>query len=74
MEPVARHFQLLEHIRGKERKVDPEANVIQTKKKWPLIVGPSGSDTDKFCRFIMLPRSDAPAAVLEDWEHYTRRT
>jgi hypothetical protein len=73
MENVAQHFQLLEHIRGKERKIDADQNVIQAKKKWPLIVGPSGSDTDKYCRFIVLPRSDAPAAVLEDWDHYSRK-
>ncbi len=57
---------------GKDRKIDLESNVLQTKKKWPLIYGPSGSDTDKYCRFIVLPRSDAPAAVIEDFNHYSK--
>jgi hypothetical protein len=35
-------------VQGKEKKIELEANVLQTKKKWPAIFGPSGSDTDKY--------------------------
>lgn len=59
-------------MQGKSRKVELESNVLQTKKKWPLIVGPTGSDTDKHCRFVVMPRSDAPAAVIEDFNHYSK--
>ncbi len=65
MEKSSKYFQLLEHIKGKEKKVELEANVLQTKKKWPAIFGPSGSDTDKYCHFVVLPRSDCPASVIE---------
>lgn len=71
LEASTKHFQVLEHIKGREKKLDLEANVLVSKKKWPLIVGPSGSDTEKYCKFVMLPRSDAPAAVIEDYNVYS---
>jgi hypothetical protein len=58
--------------RGKEKKVELEANVLQTKKKWPAIFGPSGSDTDKYCHFVVLPRSDCPASVIEEYQLYSK--
>lgn len=72
MEGSSRHFQILEHIKGKEHKLDLDANVLQAKKKWPIILGPTGSDTEKQCRFVVLPRSDAPTAVIEDFNHYSK--
>lgn len=72
LENSKQHFQLLEHIKGREKKIETDANVLQTKSKWPLIVGPNANDTDKYCKFVCLPRSDAPAAVVEDYSHLTK--
>tara|TARA_R110002050_G_scaffold242431_1_gene378807 strand:+ start:283 stop:756 length:474 start_codon:yes stop_codon:yes gene_type:complete len=63
LEKYACDFDLIESIKGNENRVDPGVNVMRLRKGWPTILGASGNETDKHCKFIVAPKRGASSEV-----------
>ncbi len=48
---------------GRESRLAPDVRVLTAKANWPVISGPSGNETNKYCRFVMVPHPNAPVAI-----------
>jgi len=57
MEQYGYVFDLIDHQKGQERRLDPNTNVFKVKANWPLILGGGGENvTVDHCRFVVVPK------------------
>lgn len=63
MAKYANYFDVIESVRGQERRLDPNALIIASKKKWPLILGPTGNETELQCKFLVVPKRGTPENI-----------
>ena len=50
------------------RSVQPEATLFPMKKAWPLILGPTGNETEMYCKFIIAPKKGTPAEIAQYYQ------
>eukprot|EP01132_Coremiostelium_polycephalum_P006167 gene6167-7681_t len=53
-------FDIVEVIKGEVRYLGPNDLVLQSKSKWPIIVGVTGNETSLHCHFSIVIRKTAP--------------
>jgi len=63
LEEHSNSFDLLDVQRDKSRRLDPTANVLKLKGQWPLILGKKGNETEKYCKFVVVPKRGTSEAV-----------
>lgn len=63
LEEHSNSFDLLDVQRDKSRRLDPTANVMKLKSQWPLILGKKGNETEKYCKFVVVPKRGTSEAV-----------
>jgi len=63
MSKFANYFDVIEIQRGQEKRLEPNTNILQARKKWPLILGPSGNETEQQCKFAVVPKRGTPENI-----------
>lgn len=63
MSKFSAYLDVLEIQRGQERVLEPSANMLLVKKRWPLILGATGNETELQCRFAVIPKRGSPEQV-----------
>mmetsp|Transcript_49822 Transcript_49822/g.125253 ORF Transcript_49822/g.125253 Transcript_49822/m.125253 type:complete len:546 (+) Transcript_49822:188-1825(+) len=63
LQKYAYAFDLIDSVKGNERRVDPSANVFRIKKSWPTILGKTGNETEKHCKLIVAPKRGASEEI-----------
>ncbi|KAK5581249.1 hypothetical protein RB653_001280 [Dictyostelium firmibasis] len=61
-------FDIAETIKGKSRFLQPTDSLLQSKSKWPVIVGTSGNETNLHCYFSCVIRKTAPPEAVEQFQ------
>ncbi|KAM9967626.1 hypothetical protein ACTFIW_001710 [Dictyostelium discoideum] len=61
-------FDIVETIKGKSRFLQPTDLLLQSKSKWPVIVGTSGNETHLHCYFSCVIRKTAPPECVEQFQ------
>jgi hypothetical protein len=58
------HLDLISLAKDEERRMTPADNIMDAKKKWPLIWKDGKNCTDEFCRFVVVLKRGTPAAAV----------
>ncbi|KAN0014795.1 hypothetical protein ACTFIU_001113 [Dictyostelium citrinum] len=61
-------FDIVETIKGKSRFLQPTDLLLQSKSKWPVIVGTAGNETHLHCYFSCVIRKTAPPECVEQFQ------
>ncbi|KAN0000740.1 hypothetical protein ACTFIZ_001176 [Dictyostelium cf. discoideum] len=61
-------FDIVETIKGKSRFLQSTDLLLQSKSKWPVIVGTSGNETHLHCYFSCVIRKTAPPECIEQFQ------
>jgi hypothetical protein len=64
IEELTGHLDLISLTKDDERRLTPGDNIMDTKKKWPLIWKDGKNCTDEFCRFVVVLKRGTPAAAV----------
>jgi len=60
----SKYFDVVERVKKgeqyMERKLDANANLFDLRAKWPMIFGPTGNETQLYCRFIINVKGGTP--------------
>jgi len=69
-----KQLEVLEVIKGEERRLQDAQNLFAVKSKWPMIFSTAvgGNDTDRNCHFMILPKKSAPPEVHEKYNACTQ--
>jgi Ankyrin repeats (3 copies)/Ras association (RalGDS/AF-6) domain len=62
MEQFANALDLVDCIKGEERRLDPGANVLRVKRSWPVILSTTDVNIEP-CRFKVVPRRGCSEAA-----------
>ena len=69
LERFACEFDVIECVKGNEKRVDPGTNIMRLKKAWPTILGQAGNETDKHCKLIVAPKRGASSDVQNHYRN-----
>lgn len=64
IEELTGHLDLISLAKDEERRMTPADNIMDAKKKWPLIWKDGKNCTDEFCRFVVVLKRGTPAAAV----------
>eukprot|EP01112_Ceratiomyxa_fruticulosa_P014304 TRINITY_DN4086_c0_g1_i6.p1 TRINITY_DN4086_c0_g1~~TRINITY_DN4086_c0_g1_i6.p1 ORF type:complete len:260 (-),score=56.31 TRINITY_DN4086_c0_g1_i6:91-870(-) len=69
-----KQLEVIEVIKGEERRLQEAQNLFAVKSKWPVIFSTvvGGSDTDRNCHFMVIPKKTAPAEVHTKYDSCTQ--
>lgn len=72
MQPsMAQHLTSYEVKRGREKLIGPADNLYDIKRRWPMIIGKSGNETNLHCFFKIRAKAGAPAEVKQEIAQHT---
>ena len=69
LEKYAHEFDVVECVKGNEKRVDPGANIMRLKKEWPTILGSTGNETDKHCKLIVAPKRGSSSELQNHYRN-----
>jgi len=65
IEDLTGNLDLISMTKDEERRMTPGENIVDTKKKWPLIWKDGKNSTADYCKFVVVLKRGTPAAAVE---------
>ena len=55
-------------MKDSQKSVSADAALLPLKKAWPLVLGPTGNETELYCKFIVAPKKGTPSEIASMYQ------